>query len=302
MIYEGFVRFIKFEKRYSSHTVTSYINDVNQFMDFLQSEYTFIIESEVDYISINTKQVRNWVVCLVENKQQASSIKRKVSALKTFFKTLQINGIIKNNPADKISTPKIPERLPKFISEKSITQLYENKVELFEDTYDGQLQFIIIELLYGTGIRRDELINIKLTDINWAKKELKILGKGNKERILPLGKEIINLLSEYVEIRNSKIENSEVFTYLLITSKGEKLYPNYVYRTVKKYLSLCSTVEKKSPHILRHSFATHLSNNGAKLNDIKELLGHSSLASTQIYTHNTIEQLKEIYKLAHPKA
>jgi integrase/recombinase XerC len=302
MIYEGFVRFLKFEKRYSSHTVTSYINDVNQFMDFLQSEYTFIIESEVDYISINTKQVRNWVVCLVENKQQASSIKRKVSALKTFFKTLQINGIIKNNPADKISTPKIPERLPKFISEKSITQLYENKVELFEDTYDGQLQFIIIELLYGTGIRRDELINIKLTDINWAKKELKILGKGNKERILPLGKEIINLLSEYVEIRNSKIENSEVFTYLLITSKGEKLYPNYVYRTVKKYLSLCSTVEKKSPHILRHSFATHLSNNGAKLNDIKELLGHSSLASTQIYTHNTIEQLKEIYKLAHPKA
>ena len=302
MIYEGFVRFLKFEKRYSSHTVTSYINDVNQFMDFLQSEYTFIIESEVDYISINTKQVRNWVVCLVENKQQVSSIKRKVSALKTFFKTLQINGIIKNNPADKISTPKIPERLPKFISEKSITQLYENKVELFEDTYDGQLQFIIIELLYGTGIRRDELINIKLTDINWAKKELKILGKGNKERILPLGKEIINLLSEYVEIRNSKIENSEVFTYLLITSKGEKLYPNYVYRTVKKYLSLCSTVEKKSPHILRHSFATHLSNNGAKLNDIKELLGHSSLASTQIYTHNTIEQLKEIYKLAHPKA
>ena len=128
------------------------------------------------------------------------------------------------------------------------------------------------------------------------------MGKGNKERILPLGKEIINLLSEYVEIRNSKIENSEVFTYLLITSKGEKLYPNYVYRTVKKYLSLCSTVEKKSPHILRHSFATHLSNNGAKLNDIKELLGHSSLASTQIYTHNTIEQLKEIYKLAHPKA
>jgi integrase/recombinase XerC len=302
MIYEGFVRFLKFEKRYSSHTVTSYINDVNQFMDFLQSEYTFIIESEVDYISINTKQVRNWVVSLVEDKQQASSIKRKVSALKTFFKTLQINGIIKNNPADKISTPKIPERLPKFISEKSITQLYENKVELFEDTYDGQLQFIIIELLYGTGIRRDELINIKLTDINWAKKELKILGKGNKERILPLGKEIINLLSEYVEIRNSKIENSEVFTYLLITSKGEKLYPNYVYRTVKKYLSLCSTVEKKSPHILRHSFATHLSNNGAKLNDIKELLGHSSLASTQIYTHNTIEQLKEIYKLAHPKA
>ena len=302
MIYEGFVRFLKFEKRYSSHTVTSYLNDVNQFMAFLQSTYSFQIECEHDYVKINTKQVRNWVVSLVEDKQQASSIKRKVSALKTFFKTLQINGIIKNNPADKISTPKIPERLPKFISEKSITQLYENKVELFEDTYDGQLQFIIIELLYGTGIRRDELINIKLTDINWAKKELKILGKGNKERILPLGKEIINLLSEYVEIRNSKIENSEVFTYLLITSKGEKLYPNYVYRTVKKYLSLCSTVEKKSPHILRHSFATHLSNNGAKLNDIKELLGHSSLASTQIYTHNTIEQLKEIYKLAHPKA
>ncbi len=302
MIYEGFVRFLKFEKRYSSHTVTSYLNDVNQFMAFLQSTYSFQIECENDYVKINNKQVRNWVVSLVEDKQQASSIKRKVSALKTFFKTLQINGIIKNNPADKISTPKIPERLPKFISEKSITQLYENKVELFEDTYDGQLQFIIIELLYGTGIRRDELINIKLTDINWAKKELKILGKGNKERILPLGKEIINLLSEYVEIRNSKIENSEVFTYLLITSKGEKLYPNYVYRTVKKYLSLCSTVEKKSPHILRHSFATHLSNNGAKLNDIKELLGHSSLASTQIYTHNTIEQLKEIYKLAHPKA
>jgi integrase/recombinase XerC len=302
MIYEGFVRYLKFEKRYSSHTVTSYLNDVNQFLAFLQSSQSIKIECDNDYTKVNTKQVRNWVVSLVEDEQQASSIKRKVSALKTFFKILQINGIIKNNPADKISTPKIPERLPKFISEKSITQLYENKVELFEDSYDGQLQFIIIELLYGTGIRRDELINIKLTDINWSKKELKILGKGNKERILPLGKEIVSLLSDYIEIRNSKIENPEVFPYLLITSKGEKLYPNYVYRSVKKYLSLCSTVEKKSPHILRHSFATHLSNNGAKLNDIKELLGHSSLASTQIYTHNTIEQLKEIYKLAHPKA
>lgn len=302
MIYEGFVRFLKFEKRYSSNTITSYINDVNQFVAFLQSEYDFKIEEENDLKSINTKQVRSWVLNLVEKDQKASSIKRKVSSLKTFFKTLQINGIIKNNPADKISTPKIPERLPKFVSEKSLARLYDNKKELFEESYEGKLQFVLIELLYGTGMRRDELLNIRISDINWAKKELKILGKGNKERILPLGKEIINLLNDFIVDRNAIIKENKEIPFLFITSKGEKLYPNYVYRTVKKYLSLCSTVEKKSPHILRHSFATHLSNNGAKLNDIKELLGHSSLASTQIYTHNTIEQLKEIYKLAHPKA
>lgn len=302
MIYEGFVRFLKFEKRYSSNTITSYINDVNQFVAFLQSEYDFKIEEENDLKSINTKQVRSWVLNLVEKDQKASSIKRKVSSLKTFFKTLQINGIIKNNPADKISTPKIPERLPKFVSEKSLARLYDNKKELFEESYEGKLQFVLIELLYGTGMRRDELLNIRISDINWAKKELKILGKGNKERILPLGKEIINLLNDFIVDRNAIIKENKEIPFLFITSKGEKLYPNYVYRVVKKYLSLCSTVEKKSPHVLRHSFATHLSNNGAKLNDIKELLGHSSLASTQIYTHNTIEQLKEIYKLAHPKA
>lgn len=302
MIYEGFVRFLKFEKRYSSNTITSYINDVNQFVAFLQSEYDFKIEEENDLKSINTKQVRSWVLNLVEKDQKASSIKRKVSSLKTFFKTLQINGIIKNNPADKISTPKIPERLPKFVSEKSLARLYDNKKELFEESYEGKLQFVLIELLYGTGMRRDELLNIRISDINWAKKELKILGKGNKERILPLGKEIINLLNDFIVDRNAIIKENKEIPFLFITSKGEKLYPNYVYRVVKKYLSLCSTVEKKSPHVLRHSFATHLSNNGSKLNDIKELLGHSSLASTQIYTHNTIEQLKEIYKLAHPKA
>lgn len=302
MIFEGFVRFLKFEKRYSSHTVTSYINDVSQFVNFLKENYGISIDVEQDAEQVSNKNIRSWVVELVEAKQEPSTIKRKISALKTFFKTLQINGFIKSNPADKITTPKIPERLPKFISEKSANQLFNLKSDYFDDSYDGQLQSIIMELLYSTGIRREELINIKKSDIDWSKKELKVLGKGNKERILPLGNEIIKFIELFIKAKNEQFGVQQTNTYLLVTSKGEKLYPNYVYRTAKKYISLCSTIEKKSPHVLRHTFATHLSNNGAKLNDIKELLGHSSLASTQIYTHNTIEQLKEIYKLAHPKA
>lgn len=303
MFLEGFESYLKYEKRYSPNTLVSYMNDVKQFALFISDNYDLTLDKTDHIQTLTSKHVRSWIVELVEKDTLPSSIKRKLSALKTYFKTLQIKNVLKINPADKISTPKIPERLPKFVPEKGINKVLENNNNEFEDNYSGHLDRLIIELLYNTGLRRQELMNIKIADINFVKRELKVLGKGNKERILPLSTDMIYMIENFLTLQNDFFkEHPNKGAYLFITEKGEPLYANYVYRITKKYLSLCSTVEKKSPHVLRHSFATHLSNRGAKLNDIKELLGHSSLASTQVYTHNTIEQLKEIYKLSHPKA
>lgn len=303
MFLEGFESYLKYEKRYSPNTLVSYMNDVKQFALFISDNYDLTLDKTDHIQTLTSKHVRSWIVELVEKDTLPSSIKRKLSALKTYFKTLQIKNVLKINPADKISTPKIPERLPKFVPEKGINNVLENNNNEFEDNYSGHLDRLIIELLYNTGLRRQELMNIKIADINFVKRELKVLGKGNKERILPLSTDMIYMIENFLTLQNDFFkEHPNKGAYLFITEKGEPLYANYVYRITKKYLSLCSTVEKKSPHVLRHSFATHLSNRGAKLNDIKELLGHSSLASTQVYTHNTIEQLKEIYKLSHPKA
>lgn len=303
MFLEGFESYLKYEKRYSPNTLISYMNDVKQFASFLSEQYNLTLESPDHIQSLTSKHIRSWIVELVEKDTLPSSIKRKLSALKTYFKTLQLKNVLKTNPADKISTPKIPERLPKFVPEKGINNMLENTHGEFSDDYSGNLDRLIIEMLYNTGLRRQELINIKIADINFVKRELKVLGKGNKERILPLSTDMIYMMEKFLTLQNDFFSaHPNKRDYLFVTEKGEPLYANYVYRITKKYLSLCSTVEKKSPHVLRHSFATHLSNRGAKLNDIKELLGHSSLASTQVYTHNTIEQLKEIYNLSHPKA
>ncbi|HOZ16696.1 MAG TPA: tyrosine-type recombinase/integrase [Candidatus Portnoybacteria bacterium] len=294
---EAFLNYLKFEKRYSSKTVESYKTDILQFFHFIKLEF----ELE-DALHVKNNQVRAFVVQLVNDKRKPTSIKRKISALKSFYKYHQKIGKLKTNPADKINSPKIPERLPKFVEQQKINNLFEEPEKYFKNTFEGMQEKLLIDVLYSTGMRRQELINLKWSDINFSSNQVKVTGKGNKQRLIPIGNELVNSLRIFQNTQINQLKNIPKAAYVFLTKDGNQLYPNYVYRIVKLHIGHCSTAEKKSPHVLRHSFATHMSNNGAKLNDIKELLGHASLASTQVYTHNTIEQLKEIYKLSHPKA
>lgn len=294
---EAFLNYLQYEKRYSSKTVTSYKTDLLQFFLFIENEYQLS-----DLMSVKHNFIRAFVVDLVNKNNKPSSIKRKISALKSFYKYAQKTGKIKSNPADKINSPKIPERLPKFVEQSKINNLFDQPEKYFSDSYNGIQEKLIIDVLYSCGMRRQELITLTWSDINFGSNQLKVTGKGNKQRIIPIGNELVSSLQIFRNLQKEQFKNKSLASYVFLTADGNQLYPNLVYRIVKKYIGLCSTVEKKSPHVLRHSFATHMSNNGAKLNDIKELLGHASLASTQVYTHNTIEQLKDIYKIAHPKA
>jgi integrase/recombinase XerC len=294
---EAFLNYLKHEKRYSSKTVESYKTDLLQFFYFIQSEYQLD-----DLLLVRNNAVRAWVVKLVTENNKPTSVKRKISALKSFYKYHQKIGQIKSNPADKINTPKIPDRLPKYVEQKSIAALFERPENFFDSSFPGVQEKMIIDLLYSTGIRRQELIKLAWSAIDFSANQVKVTGKGNKQRLIPLGQELSQALKDFRKLQIQHYKDKPIASFVFLTDEGQQLYPNFVYRIVKKIISLCSTTEKKSPHVLRHSFATHMSNNGAKLNDIKELLGHASLASTQVYTHNTIEQLKEVYKIAHPKA
>jgi integrase/recombinase XerC len=294
---EAFLNYLKYEKRYSIKTVESYQTDILQFFHFIETEFQL-----TNLLAVKNAIIRTWIVELVNLRQKPSSIKRKISALKSFYKYYQKIGKIKINPADKINSPKIPERLPKFVEQQKINDLFDNADKYFAATYEGMQEKLIVDLLYSTGMRRQELIDLKWPDINTGNNQVKVTGKGNKQRLIPIGNELMSSLLIFQNKQTEKYKDISPASYVFLTENGKQLYPNYVYRIVKKHIGNCSTVEKKSPHVLRHSFATHMSNNGAKLNDIKELLGHASLASTQVYTHNTIEQLKEIYKIAHPKA
>jgi integrase/recombinase XerC len=294
---DAFLSYLKYEKRYSIKTVESYQKDLLQFFDFIQAEFELDDPAQAKNV-----QVRSWVVQLVGRDQQPASIRRKLSALKSFYKYAMKKGAVKTNPAAKINTPKMPERLPKFVEQKNLVKLLDQPESYFTDTYEGLREKLIIDVLYSTGMRRQELVGLEWGAVNFSKKQVKILGKGNKERLVPVSDNLISSLKNFQQQTREKNINTSNLPYVFLTDNGKQMYPNFVYRIVKKHISLCSTVEKKSPHVLRHSFATHLSNNGAKLNDIKELMGHASLASTQVYTHNTIEQLKDIYKIAHPKA
>ncbi len=294
---EAFLQYLTYEKRYSLKTVESYKIDILQFFHFIETEFQL-----TDLLAVKNNIIRTWIVELVNHKIKPASIKRKISALKSFYKYNQKIGKIKLNPADKINSPKIPERLPKFVEQHKINDLFEHADKYFAATFEGMQEKLIVDMLYSTGMRRQELITLKWSDINVGAHQVKVTGKGNKQRLIPIGADLIHSLQIFQKAQIENYKNIPIATYVFLTDNGNQLYPNYVYRIVKKHIGNCSTVEKKSPHVLRHSFATHMSNNGAKLNDIKELLGHASLASTQVYTHNTIEQLKEIYKIAHPKA
>ncbi len=289
-----FVDYLKMEKRYSAHTVRSYANDLGQFKTYLEENY-----SETDLLKATFAMVRSWMVALMKEGMSPRSVNRKISSLKSFYNFLKRRGEIDNNPAGRVTGPKIAKRLPQYVQENQLHQLF--------DTLDEQTGFtdmrdrLILELFYSTGIRRSELIGLADSDVLIEMCAIRVLGKGNKERILPLSPVLMRKITRYLEIRDAHFEVSGELQSLFLTDKGRSLYPKFVYNLVKKYLDTVTTIEKRSPHILRHSFATHMSNNGADLNAIKALLGHASLAATQIYTHNSIEKLKEAYLKAHPR-
>ncbi|MBP6432871.1 MAG: tyrosine-type recombinase/integrase [Ferruginibacter sp.] len=289
-----FSQYLQFQKRYSQHTIISYQNDLVDFFDFIVTE--FVVENIAE---VKPTLVRSWLAQLKEKGIQSKSINRKISTLKSFFKYLLKQEKILVSPMGTIVSQKVNKRLPAFVEENDTNTLFEYVA--FPDTFIGQTEKLIMLLLYATGMRKSELLFLKESQIDEFASAIKILGKGNKERIVPISKNVLESIKTYMglkKINSAKTKAEE----LLVNEKGEPLYPKYIYNVVKKYLTLVTTIKSKNPHVLRHTFATHLMNNGADLNAVKELLGHSSLAATQIYTHNTIEKLKDIHKKAHPKA
>lgn len=292
---ERFFQYLQYEKRFSPHTLTAYRTDLLQFTDFLRLTYELD-----DPAQIRHTHIRSWIVDLLERKNSARSINRKLSSLKTYFKFLRRHKEIVHNPMAKVIAPKTGKRLPVFVHENKMDLLFES-ID-FGEGYAGIRNRLVMELLYCTGMRRSELIGLQLGDIDFSTFQVKVLGKGNKERLIPMARHLVLLIERYLNERTLFVADKETDNSLLLTNKGKPLYPGFVYQLVKKYLSAVTTLEQRSPHVLRHTFATHLSNSGADLNAIKELLGHSSLAATQVYMHNSIEKLKEVYAQAHPKA
>jgi integrase/recombinase XerC len=291
---ESFLQYLQIEKRYSLHTVKSYLNDLDQFYLFLSS-----LGLPADPVPVTSGDIRAWIVSMLEGGYSSGSVHRKISCLRVFYRYLRKEGIIKGDPLEKVVLPKRKKRLPVFVQEDAIAGLLDDYN--FGGEFAGIRDRTIIELLYVTGIRRAELIGLRDNDVDLAEGSLKVTGKRNKQRIIPLVKPIIKRLEEYIRIRNESAETKQN-GWFFITDKGNKLYDKYVYNTVNSYLTMVTTIEKKSPHILRHTFATHMLNRGADLNSIKELLGHANLSATQIYTHNTFEKLRKVYKQAHPRA
>ena len=292
-IIQPFLNYLKFEKRYSRHTVISYETDLISFFDYITTQY-----GEMSLGQLSHGYIRSWLASLKDEGLTGKSINRKISALKSFFKYQLKTGEVKQSPMTRVIAPKNEKRLPSFVADKDIKTLFEHVA--FPEGWLGSTERLLLLVFYHTGMRLSELIQLKDSQVNAASHSLKILGKGNKERIVPVSPELMKAIKEYQQERAKQFEGDQA--YLFLNEKGKPLAPRAVYTIVKKYLSLVTTVEKRSPHVLRHSFATHLTNNGADLNAIKELLGHSSLAATQVYTHNSIEKLKNIYKKAHPKA
>jgi integrase/recombinase XerC len=287
---DSFVEYLQFEKRFSPHTLVAYQTDLSQFIDYLEHTYEIKLVEE-----INHSFIRSWIVDLMNHKISPRSVNRKITALKTFYKFLLRQKIVVENPMLKIQSPKTSKRLPVFVEKEKMDTLLDN-IE-FGDDAQGLRNKLIIELFYATGMRLSELINLKQSDVDLYANQVKVLGKRNKERIIPFAAELKNLIKKYMD---TKPDSS--MDLLFLSDKGKKMSEKFVYTSVKMYLSQVTTIDKKSPHVLRHTFATHMLNNGADLNAIKDLLGHANLSATQVYTHNTVEKLKNINKQAHPKA
>lgn len=292
-VIQPFLDFLQFEKRYSRHTIISYQTDLIAFFDYLVTQY-----GELSLASVSHIYIRSWLASLKDEGLTSKSINRKISTLKSFFKFQLKQGAIKQTPMAKIIAPKNEKRLPYFVSEKDIQLLF-NHIEF--EGWKGRTERLLLLLFYHTGMRLSELIQLTDNHINFSNNTVKVLGKGNKERIIPLSSDLLTEINIYIQAKAQEFTGLTLGS-LLVNEKGRPLSPRSVYNIVKHYLSQVTTIEKKSPHVLRHTFATHLTNKGADLNAVKELLGHSSLAATQVYTHNTIEKLKNVYKKAHPKA
>ncbi|RYZ20094.1 MAG: integrase [Chitinophagaceae bacterium] len=290
---QSFLDYLKFEKRYSRHTLLSYENDLVSFFDFLELQFGTVSLPEITH-----SFVRSWLAALKDSGLTAKSINRKISALRSFFKFQMKLGAVAQSPMGRVVAPKNEKRLPQFVAEKDIHTLFDH-VD-FPDSFQGRTERLALLLLYQTGMRLAELIGLREVAVNASNGSLKVLGKGNKERIIPVGGALLADVAAYLKEKETVAGADRAV--LLVTAKGKPLAPRTVYAFVKKYLSLVTTIEKRSPHVLRHSFATHLTGAGAELNAVKELLGHSSLAATQVYTHNTIEKLKSVHKNFHPKA
>jgi len=291
---QSFLDYLKFEKRYSFHTLTSYTTDLIEFYDYAEIQFGATALKDT-----TSAFVRSWLASLKDKGLSSKSLNRKISSLKSFFKYHMKTGAIESTPMDKVISPKISKRLPVFVKEEDTRTLLETLNSAAEDWKSLNAKMLVI-IFYATGMRLSELINLSENQIDFSRQQIKVLGKGNKERVIPVSREVIAAIRNYQQLKNKEFDGTSNF--LLVTEKGKKLYPRYAWKLVNQVLGEASTLDKKSPHVLRHTFATHLMNNGADLNAVKELLGHSSLASTQVYTHNTIEKLKDIHKKAHPKA
>jgi integrase/recombinase XerC len=294
MSVESFLTYIQHEKRYSPHTVLAYSTDLRHFTDFILSTY------EMQPEAAKHVHIRDYIVRLMDEQIGASSIGRKLSSLRSFFKFLHRRKIITASPMTMIKAPKVPDRLPVFVDEEKLDHLLDSG-EFFNDSFPSLRDKLVIEVFFGTGMRLSELLGLKESDIDFYQETVRVLGKRKKERIIPVTKQLVIQLKTYIDLKSLQNFDNKIED-LFVTNKGTAVYPLFIYKIVNSYLTYISTQDKKSPHVLRHSYATSLLNRGADLNAIKELLGHASLAATQVYTHNSVERLKTIYKQAHPKA
>ena len=290
-----FLTHIRYEKRLSHHTLTAYAGDLEQFGLFLTTECNVNQPELADF-----RHIRSWIVSLVEGGMDKSSVNRKIATLRAFYEFLLRRKVITLDPMTKIQALKASKKLPQYVEEKPMEMLLSDTE--FPDTFEGIRDKLVLELLYGTGIRLSELTGLKTTDVDLYQKTIMVLGKRNKHRIIPLTQPLFELIQQYMQVKEAEFSGQADAIHLVVSDKGVPAYPMLIQRIVKKHLALVTTLEKKSPHVLRHSFATHLLNRGADLNAIKDLLGHTSLAATQIYTHTSLEQLKKTYDQAHPKA
>ncbi len=291
---DSFLNYLQYEKRFPLSTIRSYKTDIHQFSEFCQNQLDL---SEFDQVSY--KNIRAWIVKLMESGISSRSVNRKISSLKSFYKFLLREGLLKKNPMDRVVAPKSKKSLPGFVEEEAMDILLDQFD--FGSDYTGVRNQMILEMLYLTGMRRAELVHLECKDVSTSDMWIKVLGKRNKERIIPISRVFAGRIEQYLQLRHKTFPGTNEEN-LFLTIKSKAIYPELVYRIVHKYLRLVTTIEKKSPHTLRHTFATHMLNSGADINAIKELLGHASLSATQVYTHNTFEKLKKIYKQAHPRA
>jgi integrase/recombinase XerC len=291
---ESFFKYLQFEKRVSPHTLTAYKTDISQFEAFLLTNFPEDSLQTADYSII-----RSWIINLSDGGLNPASINRKIASLKTFYKFLMRQEMLTKNPMQKIRVLKTQKRLPSFVKEADMNKLLDNHE--FSDTLDGWRDKLLIEFFYATGMRISELLTLREQQVNIQMNTIKVLGKRNKERVIPFPKNIVPIIKGYIQARNKTLTNPE-HGFLFVTDTGQPCYPMYIYRRIKKYLTTYTSAEKTSPHVLRHTYATHLLNKGAEINAVKDLLGHSSLAATQVYTHNSIEKIKKAFDQAHPKA